>query len=317
MLSKRILPALLVSALALPGTAFAAGATPHIEDHKFSFEGPFGRFDTFQLQRGLQVYIEVCAACHGLKFLAFRDLESPIGPNMPPEQVKAIAAMFEVPATVGEPYVDADGERVDAAEPGDTRPALPSDKFPENNGAGAPDLTLMTKARAGFHGPMGLGINQMMKGIGGPEYMHALLIGYEDPPECAPEDMDGYYNTAFGAGGYPEECKIYEEVDGERVEVGRKAPGSWISMPSPLSEDLVEYVAHGEDDEHHAGADIAPAATVEQMSEDVTAFLTWAAEPKMVERKQAGFKWIGFLILMTVLLYLTNKKLWASVKRKD
>lgn len=321
MFRTHILPAVLAGMVALPGAAIAAGGAVHIRDHDFSWEGPFGHFDQHQLQRGLQVYIEVCAACHGLKYASFRELARSDGPALPDEQVKAIANMFDVPATVGEPFVNRDGENIEAAEPGDTRPALPSDKFPENTGAGAPDLTKMALARAGFHGPAGLGLNQMFKGTGGPEYLLALLTGYQDPPECAADvEMDGYYNVAFAPGGYPDECKIFVEVDGESVEVGRKAPGSWISMPPPLDEGLVEYVMHGEAEEgdgHGGEAAHAPEATVEHMAEDVTAFLMWAAEPTLVERKSAGFKWVGFLILLTVLLYLTNKKLWAPVKRKD
>ena len=96
------------------------------------------------------------------------------------------------------------------------------------------------------------------------------------------------------------------------------APGSWIAMPPPLDEDLIEYAMHGGPEgegEGHAGE--VPEATVEQMAEDVSAFLMWAAEPQMTERKQSGLRNILFLIALTVLLYFTNKALWASVKRKE
>ena len=72
---------------------------------------------------------------------------------------------------------------------------------------------------------------------------------------------------------------------------------------------------HGDDD-GHATAN-APEATLEQMAKDVSAFLMWAAEPRMVERKAAGLRNLIMIILLTVLLYYTNKKLWAPVKRKD
>lgn len=313
MFKTRIIPALLAATVSLPGVALAAGGETTIHDRAFSFEGPFGTFDRLQLQRGLQVYQEVCAGCHGMKFVSFRSLGEKGGPELPAEQIKALAALYEIPAEVGEPYVDTDGERQEAAEYGDMRQGKVTDKFPANDSQNAPDLSLMAKARAGFHGPMGLGINQLRKGIGGPEYMYSLLDGYVEDPECAAEaEMDGYYNEAFAPGGYPDECKIFDE---EGVEIGRKAPGSWISMPPPLSDDLVEYAMHGGGDDDHGAA--APAATVEQMSEDVSAFLMWAAEPRMVERKEAGFRNLVMLIFLAVLLYYTNKKLWAPIKRKD
>ena len=132
MLKTRIIPALLTAALALPGAAFAAEEDLRLENIAFSYEGPFGTYDKFQLQRGFQVFQEVCAACHGLKFVAFRDLGSETGPGFPVEQVKAFAALYEV--------FDPEGE------PGDTRTAKPSDKFPSNTGADAPDLSLVAKS---------------------------------------------------------------------------------------------------------------------------------------------------------------------------
>ncbi|WP_170640648.1 cytochrome c1 [Ruegeria profundi] len=247
-------------ALALaPAASFAAGDyDTHIEDFDFSFEGPFGTWDQNQLQRGLQVYTEVCAACHGLQYVPLRDLEA-LGYSE--EQVITYAAdNFEV----FDPELD------------DFRPAIPTDHFPANNGVGAPDLSLMAKARAGFHGPYGLGINQLVKGMGGAEYIASLLDGYtgEEKEEAG---TILYENKAF--------------------------PGGWISMGPPLSEDQVEFA-----DGH--------AATVEAMSEDVAAFLMWAAEPKLTDRKNAGFVGVIFLTVLSVLLYLVNKRLWAPHKGK-
>lgn len=249
------------SVLALSGAAFAAGtATPHIEDIAFSFEGPFGTYDEHQLQRGLQVYTEVCMACHGLRYVPIRTLADEGGPNLPEDQVRAYAKQFTITDR----------------ETGEDREGKETDNFPRNVDAGAPDLSLMAKARAGFHGPYGLGINQFFRGIGGPEYIHAILTGYtEETKEEAGTTF--YENHAFSTG--------------------------WISMPPPLSDDLVTY------------ADGTP-ATVDQMAKDVSAFLMWAAEPKMMERKRAGFVAVLFLGLLTVLLYLTNKRLWAPVKGK-
>jgi ubiquinol-cytochrome c reductase cytochrome c1 subunit len=245
--------------LALAGApAQAAGSEGHVEDFSFSFEGPFGTFDRMQLQRGLQVYTEVCSACHGLKFVPLRTLGDVGGPQLPEDQVRAYAAQLEV----FDPVLD------------DFRPRVPTDHFPMSSLSNAPDLSLMAKARAGFHGPFGLGVNQILNGMGGPEYIASILTGYtgEDKEEAG---------TVFYA--------------------NKTFPGGWIAMAPPLYEDSVEY------------ADGTP-ATVEQMSQDVAAFLMWAAEPKMMARKQAGFTAVIFLTVLTVLLYLTNKRIWAAAK---
>ncbi len=258
---KRIAAAAFVAAL-LPASAMAEGGESHIENIAFSFEGPLGKFEPAQLQRGLQVYNEVCSACHGLKFVSFRSLGEPGGPGYDAVQVKAIAALYDVPDPEG--------------EPGDTRAGRPSDHFPANTGAGAPDLSLMAKARAGFHGPQGLGINQLLNGTGGPEYIYSILNGYTG------EEIEQAGVT------------LYEN---------RTMPGGLIAMPPPLAEDGVEY-ADG------------TKATVEQMAEDVSAFLMWAAEPKMMERKSVGLRNFIYIAFLAVLLYLTNKKLWSTAKKK-
>lgn len=250
-----------VSALALStGAAMAAGGETHIEDVAFSFEGPFGTYDEHQLQRGLQVFTEVCSGCHGLKFVPIRTLADEGGPNLPEDQVRAYAKQFSV--------ID--------KETGEEREAKDSDNFPANTMAGAPDLSLMAKARAGFHGPYGLGINQMFRGIGGPEHIYSILTGYtgEEKEEAG---TTFYENTAF--------------------------PGGWIAMGPPLSDDQVTYEDGHPTSLHH-------------MAEDVSAFLMWAAEPHMMARKQTGFVAVIMLVLLTSLLYLTNKRLWAGIKGK-
>lgn len=270
------------AALALTASpaAFAAGEA-EITDYVFPHEGPFGSYDTMQLQRGLQVYTEVCASCHGLSFVAFRNLSEPGGPELPEDQMRAYAEFYEVfDETL------ADGE-------GDFRPATPADRFPNSSLANAPDLSLIAKARKGFEGPYGTGLSQLFNGMGGAEYVASLLAGYEEAPACAPEDFEGYYNVAFAAGGYPEECK---DEEGHHL-----YPGSWIAMPPPLTDGQVEF-ADGS------------LNTVEAMSVDSAAFLMWAAEPKLDARKQAGLTAVIFLSVLAVLLYLTNKRVWAKVK---
>lgn len=252
-----------VMALSLgTGAAFAAGGAGHIEDFEFSFEGPFGTYDQMQLQRGLKVYTEVCAACHGLKFVPLRTLADEGGPHFTDDQVRAYAAQnFEV--------YDEDLE--------DFRPAKPADNFPANTAAGAPDLSLMAKARAGFHGPKGLGINQIVKGMGGAEYIASVLTAYTGKTKEEAGTIL-YENTAF--------------------------PGGWISMAPPLADGQVEFDDHHDNSVHH-------------MSADVAAFLMWAAEPKMTDRKMSGFVAVLFLVMFSSLLFLVNKSLWRKVKYKQ
>lgn len=246
-------------ALGLASPALAA-VEALITDYDFSFEGPFGTYDQLQLQRGLQVYTEICSACHGLKYVPLRTLADPGGPELPEDQVRAYADFYEV----FDPELD------------DFRAATPVDHFPESQLASAPDLSLMAKARAGFQGPYGLGVNQFLKGMGGAEYIASVLTGYtgEEKEEAG---VFLYENTAY--------------------------PGGWIAMAQPLYGDDVYY----EDESDTSQAAIA---------QDVSAFLMWTAEPKMMARKRAGLTGVIFLAVLSVLLYLTNKRLWAPVKAR-
>ena len=250
-----------VSALSLfTGAAWAEEGTS-TTDVAFSFEGPFGSFDEHQLQRGLQVFTEVCSACHGLKFLRIGALADVGGPHMPEDQVKAYAKNITV----------AD------AETGADRVATPADHFPPNVAAGAPDLSVMAKARKGFSGPYGLGTNQFFKGMGGPEHIYSILTGFTGETK-EQSGVTLYGNKAF--------------------------PGGFMAMPNAaLAAGQVTYADGTE-------------ASLENESEDVAAFLMWTAEPKMMVRKESGFKAVLLLGLLSVMLYLTNKRLWAGVKGK-
>ncbi|MEI6098611.1 MAG: cytochrome c1 [Alphaproteobacteria bacterium] len=250
-----------VSALTLfTGAAWASEGGETI-DVPFSFQGPFGSFDRQQLQRGLQVYTEVCSACHGLKFLRIGALGEEGGPMLPEEQVKAYAKNLTV--------ID--------KETGEERTATPADLFPANLLAGAPDLSVMAKARKGFSGPYGLGTNQFFKGMGGPEHIYSILVGFTGE-EKEQAGVTLYGNKAF--------------------------PGGYMAMSNlALSADQVTYADGTE-------------GSLENYAEDVSAFLMWAAEPKMMVRKQSGFKAVILLGLLSVMLYLANKRLWAGVKGK-
>ena len=153
----------LAASLVLP--AHAAGDAKHPEAIDWSFNGPFGTYDRNALRRGFQVYKEVCASCHGLGQLSFRNLSQTGGPEFSEAEVKAIAAEYMV-----EDGPDDYGDMFERA-------ALPRDRFIEpypnenagraaNGGAYPPDLSLITKARQG-----------------GPDYIYALLAGYEEAPE--------------------------------------------------------------------------------------------------------------------------------------
>ena len=257
---------LVSAALALSlsgGAALAAGGAGYVEDYSFSFEGPFGTYDQMQLQRGLQVYTEVCSACHGLQYVPIRTLADPNGPQLPEDQVRAYAEFYEV----WDPTLF-DGE-------GDFRPATPNDFFPGSSLSNAPDLSLMAKARAGFSGPYGTGMAQLFNGMGGAEYIASLLTHYTGT----------------------------EQEQAGTILYGNETYGGYFAMAQPLWGDDVFYEDGTE-------------ATIEQQAQDVAAFLMWAAEPKMMERKQAGFVGVVFLTILSVLLYLTNKRLWAPVKAK-
>ncbi len=254
-----------LTALTLSVTsAVSSGDGGHIHDTDFSFESPFGTYDEAQLRRGLQVFTEVCASCHGMQYVPIRSLGDKGGPHMSADAVREYATQFEAADTS------------DDAELGDTREAKPTDHFPVSADPNAPDLSLMAKSRAGYHGPYGLGLSQLINGMGGPEYILSILVGYtgEEKEEAG---TTFYENTAF--------------------------PGGWISMPPPLYGEDVDFADGHSNTLHHE-------------AEDTAAFLMWAAEPKMMARKRAGFIGVLMLTLLSVLLYATTKRLWAPVKQR-
>lgn len=268
--------AIVAAAIGVAAPAFAAGGeAPHIEKQQWSFGGPFGTFDKAQLQRGLKVYQEVCASCHGLSYVAFRNLADLGGPGFTEDQAKVIAAEYEVE--------DGPDEAGDMFE----RPAKLTDYFPSpfpneeaarasNNGAYPPDLSLMAKARAAHRGfPWFVFDAFTQYQEYGADYLYALLTGYEEAPEGVDVPEGQYYNHSFLA-------------------------GQTLAMAPPLSDELVEYT------------DGTP-MTTEQYARDVSAFLMWTAEPKMEERKKIGFRVMIFLIIFASLLYFTKKKIWRNV----
>jgi cytochrome c1 len=267
---------------------FGAGAAHAAEGgdlpvrQTWTFSGPLGHFDRAQLQRGFKVYREVCSACHSLGRVAFRNLSEPGGPEFTEGQVKALAAEYEVP---GEP------NEVGEVNP---RKARPADHFPprykndnearaNNNGAAPPDLSLMAKARGVSYGfPWFIFDAFTQYQEGGPDYIHALLA-------------DGYLDEEKGE-KVPEGITIPEGLNYNKF-----FPGHAIAMPKPIQDGQVEYT------------DGAP-ATVDQYGRDVSAFLMWAAEPRLEERKELGLTVMLFLIIFTGLLYFTKRKVWHAVE---
>jgi len=225
----------------------------------WSFKGLTGTFDRASLQRGFQVYKEVCSSCHSMQYLSYRNLGEPGGPEFSEEEVKAIASSFEI-----QDGPDDQGEMF-------TRPGKPSDKFKNpypniqaataaNGGAYPPDMSVLVKARKG-----------------GANYIYSVLVGYEDPPAGVKLDDGVYYNKYM---------------------IGNK-----IKMPNNLIDGLVEYSDGTE-------------STVNQMAKDVTTFLAWSAEPELETRHKTGIKVMIYLFLLTILVYLSMKKIWSRIDPK-
>ena len=246
-----------------PTAAFAAETAEAPPSQSWPWEGPFGKFDLPQLQRGYQIYAEVCASCHAMKHVAYRDLQA-LGYDE--GQVKTIAARYEVTDTEPDDFGDYP-----------IRPARPSDKFVSpfpnetaaraaNNGAYPVDLSLVVKAR-----------------FRGSDYVYALLTGYADETETGDASADASGGAQSG---------LY---------YNRYFPTQSIAMAPPLIEGLVSY-ADGS------------TPSVETMSRDVTAFLTWASEPSLELRKKIGFQVMIYLALFLVLAILVQRRVWRRIK---
>ena len=241
----------------------------------WTFAGFFGHFDPAQLQRGFQVYREVCANCHSMKLLAFRHLGEEGGPHFGEAEVRALAAEYQI--------TDGPDDAGDMFE----RPGRPSDYLPSpfpndqaaaaaNGGAVPPDLSLMGKARGISRGVLwGLLDFFTQYQEGGPDYIHALITGYTEAPAGVEVPEGGYYNPYFNAAAV-------------------------LAMPPPFADGQVTYT------------DGSP-GTVDQYARDVSAFLMWTAEPHLVERKRMGFQVVIFLVVFAGLMYLTKKKVWSTV----
>lgn len=239
------------------------------EDVHFAHEGLAAHWDVAQIQRGYQVYKEVCSACHSLRLVAFRNLGE-LGYTE--AEVKAEAAAWQVPGV--DPNT---GEAT-------TRPGLPTDRFPSpypndiaaraaNNNAIPPDLSLMTKARhEGTH------------------YVYSLLTGYSDPATYKNAEGEAF------AEAFP------DSMPGTGLHFNPYFANLNLAMAAPLTTDGQVTYADGTE------------ATVDQMAQDVSAFLTWTAEPTLVKRQATGWPVLGFLLFATILAWFAKKQIWAGVK---
>ena len=254
-------------ALALPAASFAkdepaasANQAPEVAHQDWTFSPPFGSYDNAQLQRGFQVYKEICSNCHSMRLLSYRNLGEPGGPEFSPKAVEAIASQVQV--------TDGPNEKGEMFQ----RPARPSDHFRSpfaneqlarnaNGGALPPDLSVMAKAREG-----------------GPDYIYALLTGYAEPPAGFTVAQGMHYNKAF--------------------------PGHQIAMPPPLSDGVVEYTD-------------GTKGTLDNYARDVSAYLMWAAEPKLEERHKTGARVLLFLLVFAAIMYLAKRTVWARLHRHD
>jgi ubiquinol-cytochrome c reductase cytochrome b/c1 subunit len=266
--------------LAVAGALFAGSTQSALAEQqdtppslKWSFAGPFGKYDRGSLQRGLKIYKEVCSNCHGLSYIAFRNLADPGGPGYSAAQAAAFASEYKIkdgPNDQGEMF---------------ERPGRPADYFPSpfpneqaarvaNGGGLPPDLSLIAKARSyerGFPWFIFDFFSQFQEQ--GPNYIAAVLQGYQKTPPGVTIPEGNYYNKYF--------------------------PGHAIKMPQPLSDGQVTF-------------DDGSPATLPQYAKDIATFLMWAAEPQMEARKRLGLQVFVILIIFTGLMYFTKKKVWAD-----
>ncbi len=270
--------------LTLAAPAFAATSQAPLKHIAWSFSGPFGQYDQQQLQRGFKVYHDVCSTCHALNYINFYHLGEPGGPFWDPKYpnandnpvVKAIAAQYKV--------MDVDPDS------GDTKPrtATTADHIPPpyandiaakaTLGGAPPDLSRVEKAREG-----------------GADYLYSLLTGYPaSPPSVLDVPAGKFYNPYFPG-------DLSSSLTAAAQKQKAEAPaGGIISMPPPLTDDKVTY-------------DDGTRATLDQEAQDVSAFLTWASDPKMEQRKHTGFASLIYLVLFSGLLYGSYRRIWRDV----
>ena len=281
MLRKVLALAAILGACAAPALAATTQLDPKTTP-RWSFSGPFGMYDQNQLQRGFKVYTEVCSQCHSINYITFHDLGAPGGPFWSSKYpnpndnpvVKAIAASW--PRQV--PDVDSDtGDAIHrpATTADHLTPPFPNDAAARasNGGALPPDMSLLVAAREG-----------------GPNYVYSIVSGFVPAPTGLNVPAGKYYNPYFPG-------DLTSNWTGDPAKTPQ---GGLISMPPPLAPGKVTF-------------DDGTPSTLDQEARDVSAFLTWASDPKMEERKQIGLSVMIYLVLFTGLLYASYRRIWRDV----
>jgi len=277
---RHFLAAAAVCAVAAPAAAATTQVNP--QDVHWSFDSPLGMYDQAQLQRGYKVYREVCSSCHSMNMVAFRNLGDKGGPFWNEKYpnpndnpvVKAIAADYQIPD------IDSDtGETI-------KRPGTSADYFPNpyanpvagkaaNGGALPPDMSLLAKAREG-----------------GPAYIYSIVVGDDANIPAGLTVPAGKHYDPYIAG----DLTPYWHGDPNKV-----PRGGIIAMPPPLAPGKVTF-------------DDGTKPSLQQEAWDVAAFLEWAADPKMEERKQTGVAAMIFLLLFSGLLWVTYRSVWRDIE---
>ena len=313
---RLVLVVCFVLTIQVPANAAGGGAHPEGPEGGFGFKGPFGMFEMDSVQRGYQVYREVCASCHSMKLLSYRNLGETGGPFYDPDYpnandnplVKAFAAEDIIVDHVPDEYGDYP-----------LRPARPSDQFRSpyandaaaaaaNNGAIPPDLSVIVKARAG-----------------GADYIFDLLKGYpnDDAIRYVGDDTLIDPSKVSGSGIY-----LKSQVSSRPSDVGdliqpigqyynpymhgdtvanytgdpRHPPkGGFLAMAPQLTDGRVDYLD-------------GTSATVDQMAYDVAQFLAWASDPKVSNRKSLGLSVMLYLLGLAIIVWFSYRQIWRKVK---
>ena len=280
MLRKLFALAGLLAVIGAPALAETTQAP--LKEPKWSFSGPFGMYDQGQLQRGFKVYSEVCSQCHSLNLIQFHNLGDPGGPFYNPKYpnpnenpvVKAVAAAW--PRQVP----DIDSDTGDVIHRPATTADVPTPPFPNepaarasNGGALPPDMSLLAAAREG-----------------GPNYIYSVVTSYAPTPAGINNPPPGkYYNPIYPG-----------DLSSQWSGKGDVPVGGFISMPPPLTNCKVTF-------------DDGTPCTVDQEAKDVAAFLTWASDPHMEQRKETGLAVMVYLLVFSGLLYVSYRQIWRNV----
>ncbi|MBF0614976.1 MAG: hypothetical protein G8237_12870 [Magnetococcales bacterium] len=265
----------LAAAVVLPQPVLASSDGPQLPKQNWGFIGIFGQFDQAALKRGARVTVEVCMACHSVKYIKF-------------DQLKKIG--FSESEVIALAEAQSRTKKDAMISPMD--PVAAKDSF----GVMPPDLSLMTKARKGYE-----------------DYLYGILTGYltdadralvqrvmEDGALAEQELME--VASALGVNAHqPERVKEVLQRIQANENFNKYFPGNFFAMPQPLNDGAVTYPDGVEN-------------SLKQMSSDVTTFLAWAAEPTLMERKELGVKVMLYLLVLTVMFYAVKRRIWAKVE---